>query len=55
MNSDYINTELAKDTLKVALKQEKYPKNLMLHSDQGQQLASWESLCFVRNKVSLKV
>lgn len=33
INSDYINTELAKDTLKAALQQEKYPKNLILHSD----------------------
>ena len=35
VNSDYINTDLAKETLKIALKQEKYPKNLILHSDQG--------------------
>lgn len=50
MNSDYINTELAKDTLKVALKQEKYPKNLILHSDQGQQFASWEFVVFCKEQ-----
>ncbi|MDO5564936.1 MAG: IS3 family transposase [Eubacteriales bacterium] len=42
MNSDNINTDLAKDTLKEALKQEKYPKNLILHSDQGHQFDLWE-------------
>ena len=50
INSDYINTELAKDTLTEALKQEKYPKNLILHSDQGQQFASWEFVMFCKEQ-----
>ena len=50
VNSDYINTDLAKETLKIALKQEKYPKNLILHSDQGQQFASWEFVLFCKEQ-----
>ena len=34
LNSDYINTDLAINTLKIALKKENYPK-VILHSDQG--------------------
>ena len=34
LNSDYINTDLAMNTLKAALKKENYPK-VILHSDQG--------------------
>lgn len=47
-NRDNINTELAIDTLKAALKQEKYPENLILHSDQGQQFASWDFVMFCK-------
>ena len=36
LNSDYINTDLAVNTLKIALKKENYPK-VILHSDQGVQ------------------
>ena len=50
VNSDYINTDLAKETLKIALKQEKYPKNLILHSDQGQQFSSWEFVLFCKEQ-----
>lgn len=48
VNSDYINTELAIDTLKKALKQEKYPKGLILHSDQGGQFASCDFVMFCK-------
>ena len=41
LNSDYINTELAKATLKKALMEEKPEKGLILHSDQGCQFTSW--------------
>lgn len=48
VNSDYINTELAIDTLTKALEKEKYPKGLILHSDQGGQFASWEFVMFCK-------
>ena len=41
LNSDYINTELAKATLEKALMEEKPEKGLILHSDQGCQFTSW--------------
>ena len=37
LNSDYINTDLAINTLKTALEKENYPK-VILHSDQGDSL-----------------
>ena len=49
VNSDFINTELAVETLTQALFKEKYPKNLILHSDQGQQFASWDFVMFCKN------
>lgn len=46
INSKYMNSELAIETLKKALIQEKYPKDLILHSDQGAQFTSWEFIMF---------
>lgn len=40
---DYIDTDLAINTLKIALKKEKHPK-VILHSDQGVQFISWDFL-----------
>lgn len=40
LNSSHIDAELAVQTLKAALKRTHYPKNLMLHSDQGSQYTS---------------
>ena len=48
MNSKYMNSELAIDTLRKALKQENYPKDLILHSDQGVQFTSWEFIMFCK-------
>jgi len=36
-NSDYINTELAIDTLEESLNKENHPKNLILHSDYAEE------------------
>ena len=47
-NSDNINTQLAVDTLKKALGQEQYPK-VVLHSGQGVQFTSWESVNFCKD------
>lgn len=41
LNSDYINTELAIDTLKRARNNEKMGAGLILHSAQGCQFTSW--------------
>ena len=49
VNSSYINSQLAIDTLQKALKTEYYPKNLILHSDQGVQYTSWEFVTFCKN------
>lgn len=46
VNDNYINTELAIRTLSKALEQEKPPKGLVLHSDQGVQFASREFITF---------
>ena len=55
LNSDYINTDLAVNTLKIALKKENYPK-VILHSDQGVQFTSWDFVNFCKdNKASEKV
>lgn len=52
VNSNYINTELAIDTLKKALEQEHYPQ-VILHSDQGVQFTSWEFVNFCKdNKIT---
>ncbi len=48
VNSNYINTELAIDTLKKALEQEHYPQ-VILHSDQGVQFTSWEFVNFCKD------
>lgn len=42
INSKYITTQLAIDTLKLALKNEKMNKPLMLHTDRGSQFTSYE-------------
>ena len=46
--SDFINSDLAIKTLTKALEQEKYPKNLILHSDQGGPFASWDFVMFCK-------
>ena len=48
LNSDYINTDLAINTLKTALEKENYPK-VILHSDQGVQFTSWEFVNFCKD------
>ena len=48
LNSKYINTRLAIDTLTEALRKECSPKGLILHSDQGVQYTSWEFVTFCR-------
>ena len=55
LNSDYINTDLAIDTLKTALKKEKHPK-VILHSDQGVQFTSWDfvNFCYEQGWLSLR-
>ena len=45
---DYINTDLAINTLKIALKKEKHPK-VILHSDQGVQFTSWDFVKFCKD------
>ena len=42
INSEYINTELAKAAVEQALGTEKPGKGLILHSDQGSQYTSWK-------------
>ena len=48
LDSDYINTDLAIDTLKRALEAEKPAKGLILHSDQGVQFTSWAFVGFCK-------
>ena len=48
LNSDCINTDLAINTLKTALKKEKHPK-VILHSDQGVQFTSCEFVNFCKD------
>ena len=50
LNSDYINTELAKATLEKALLAEKPAKGLILHSDQGCQFTSWDFIHYCESK-----
>lgn len=40
LNSNHINTQLAIDTLQIALERRKPPKGIILHSDQGSQYTS---------------
>ena len=49
VNSDYINTELAIETLTEALKKEKPSNGILLHSDQGVQYTSWEFVNFCKD------
>jgi transposase InsO family protein len=49
VNSKYINSNLAIETLGKALKKENYPKSLILHSDQGVQFTSWEFINFCKD------
>ena len=42
LNSNHIDTKLAKETLEMALKHRKPPKGIILHSDQGSQFTSLE-------------
>lgn len=49
VNSRYMNTELAISTLQKALKQEHYPKGIILHSDQGAQFTSWDFAAFCKS------
>lgn len=48
VNGNYINTELAIKTLKMALKSEDPSKGLIPHSDQGVPFASWEFVRFCK-------
>ena len=48
LNSNYINTDLTINTLKIALKKENYPK-VILHSDQGVQFTSWDFVNFCKD------
>ena len=49
LNSSHINTELAVDTLKKAINNEKTGAGLILHSDQGCQFASWTFMDFCKS------
>ena len=48
VNGDYMNTALAINTLKEALKTEKNPKGFILHTDQGGQFVSWDFANFCK-------
>ena len=48
LNGSYINTQLAIDTLELALSKEGYP-HVILHSDQGVQYTSWEFVSHCKN------
>ncbi len=50
LNSGYINTELAVDTLKRAIKNENPGAGLILHSDQGCQFTSWTFVDFCKSQ-----
>lgn len=50
LNSDYINTELAKATLEKALTAENSAEGLILHSDQGCQFTSWDFIHYCKSK-----
>ncbi|MGQ7673394.1 DDE-type integrase/transposase/recombinase, partial [Streptococcus suis] len=42
LNSSHIDTELAKETLKIALERRKPAKGIILHSEQGRQFTAKE-------------
>lgn len=46
LNSSYMTSEFAIDTLKLALKNEKISGNLLLHTDRGSQFTSYEFAAF---------
>lgn len=50
LDSGYINTELAIDTLKRAINNEKPGSGLILHSDQGCQFTSWGFVDFCKSQ-----
>lgn len=50
LNSSCINTELAVDTLKRAINNEKAGAGLILHSDQGCQFTSWTFVDFCKSQ-----
>lgn len=50
LNSKYINTDLAIETLKIALEKEKPQGELILHSDQGCQFTSWSFADYCKTK-----
>lgn len=50
LDSSYINTELAIDTLKRAVENEKPHSSLILHSDQGCQFTSWTFVDFSKSQ-----
>lgn len=49
VNSDYINTQLAIDTLTEALNKEKPKEGIILHSDKGVPYTSWEFVKFCKD------
>ena len=49
VNGDNINTELAIAALTKAIDTQKHPKDLILHSDQGVQFASYDFVNFCKN------
>jgi hypothetical protein len=48
-NSRYINSDLAIETLQKAINSEKPKSNIVLHSDQGSQFASWSFVNFCKS------
>ncbi|CVI72756.1 Integrase core domain protein [Clostridiales bacterium CHKCI001] len=50
LNSSYINTELAVNTLKRAINNEKTGAGLILHSDQGCQFTSWKFMDYCKSQ-----
>lgn len=50
LNSSYINTELAINTLKRAIKNEPPGAGLILHSDQGCQFSSWKFVDYCKSQ-----
>ncbi len=50
LNSKWIDTNLALETLKIALSSNKIDENLIFHSDQGSQFASREFINFCEDK-----
>ena len=50
LNSEHINTELAKAAVEKAIEGEKPGKGLILHSDQGSQYSSWEFVDYCKKR-----